>query len=490
MKNFLSIVTAALFLSACGGGDGGGGGGVITGSVLDGTVVSGRVCFDINNDNSCTSADTYVKTNSDGTFKLAYSDPTTPSKYRLIADVRAWESSDTDYANDNNHPTYDYVMAALDPKAPDVVISPVSTYMEQRVHINREDPIALPNNVATMILNGEKFPLGTKPTDAEIEKLLTGNYIQGKNSTDPFTKNFSTRLHNLNNVLARKMQKSQLRWEEKAAALRPGLSWEESSRTVSNNANLNVFKNFGDIVNKVGAADFASFDAIAVESSFNLPLPGDSSISGVLDLDKTVAEANTAFAGAQTYMYKMTTVDSFSGGYQYTDVYYTWNSNSLTAYMHNPKLLQDVFGTNCYSTTVPMNYAGLSISDVVKYFNQSVPEMNAAMSGYGSITTMSRVSAPPVGCSDAGQLLKNFTLSETSSTAPVASKPAGAYVSITGIDYDSLLNQPAFQAGSFVVPPAPQVTYDAPITSSLAPGEASSCIHSGVVYAIDPCRKR
>lgn len=490
MRKTLGIITAALFLSACGGGGGNNGGGVITGSVLDGTVVSGRVCFDINNDNSCTSEDTFVKTNSDGSFELTYSDPEAPNKYRLIADVRAWESSDDDYGTDNNHPTYDYVMAAFDTKATDVVISPISTYMEQRVRINREDPIKLPNQVATMILNGEKYPLGTKPADAEIEKLLTGNYIQGKKSSDPFTKNFSTRLHNLNNVTARKMQKSQLRWEEKTAALKPNLTWEESSRTITNNANLNVFNNFDEIVNKVGAMDFASFDAISVETSFNLPLPNDSSINGVFDLEKTVAEASSAFAGATTYKYTMTTSD-YNGGYLYTDVYYTWNSNSLTAYQYNPKLLYDVFGTNCFSVTVPINYAGLSISDMVKMWNQSVPEMNAAMAGYGSITTMSKVSSPPMGCSESGQLLNNFDVSVASPTEPVAEKPAGSYVTPPPSPEFHLTELGTINADAFVVPPEPQVTYDAPITSNLANGNFMVCpINSGEIARPEPCRKK
>lgn len=469
-KLLLSVIAAGV-LSACGGGSGGGSGATVSGYVLDGKVESSRVCYDKNEDNQCTSADGYVTTNEEGYFEI-----TQQTEYQLIADVRYQEASDSDYASGT--PDYDYVMHAFDQSRDEVVISPLSTYLNYETTVGGKSKAQALHNTVSLIESYEEYEY-TEEVEVEYEytEIIQSNYIQGKESNDGHLADYSSRIHNINEVLAREMQESQAVWEDRfydGNLYLEDSSWSSNSDTVVSNSHYTAFESFETIVEEVTQYEYSSFSAETVSDSLWMDVPGTDQIQDLIDYMETELRISEEFSGS-TYMHTITSL------YSTIRAYYVFSSQGISYYAQT--------GDYCVFASSPFNSsisAGWSESQFVSEMNKAFDQVNGA--GYGiTYSDLVKTSAPPANCSSLSDLLDDFntTTSLDNSSDGAIYKPN--YPCIGTVDSEGTCKPPApIIASNKTVQKSDTISSGG---SNMAPATISTCGKPGVIYAMSPCNR-
>jgi hypothetical protein len=482
-------LTAALLLTltACGGskevttttvteagGSGSDTGGTLSGRVIDSSVGSARVCFDMNNDSQCTTGDSYVETDAEGYYEISYEEETIVEEYHLIADVRSSESTDADYASGT--PDYDYVMHAFDQgTGKPNIISPLTTYMNYEQRNTGAPAETVASNTVQVIDQYEQY---TYAEEVEIEyeytEYVQGDFISNKDSADQHKADFNQRVHNLNEMMARQMQESQAVWEDRfysGDVTVDSFDWSDNSHLVVTNANSSVFQGFEVIVEEVTSYEHGTFDALEVSDSLWVDVPSATEINNLLAYISARETYSNEFTG-NTYRHSI----SFNGSLS-SYGYFVISSGSVTYYVENV----DNFGDNfCVFANAPFPSSGsLSESDFVSQMNSAFQEVNQQGGGI-FYSDLARVSAPPSGCSSVGDVLANI---DTATSIETASE---------GDIYDNSVRPDqnwSFPATSAVLSVASPVKLaPSSLSSNFSTGTLSTCSYGGVNYATNPCR--
>ncbi len=392
------LINVPLLLTGCGGGGGSSSSDdstsssttySVTGYVLDGNVGTARVCFDLDGDNQCTSDDKTTYTDSNGYFELTYSDSSYLSSYELISDVRYSDATDSDYSS--GAPDYDYVLKAF-AQSDSVVLSPISTYMNYlSVYSDSTDSEILAATLDIIETNEQYSYSISSLTQTQLETYLQGNFIQSESASNQVVASFNTRLHNINEVLARKMQESQIAWEDNfnnGDITVDDSSWSSISATVVTNANATVFQGFDTIVEEVESYDYSSFDAETVSGTLGVSLPDDDTIQSLVDYIEALDEIDTEFSGT-TYRNSYET-----SGYTVYQ-YYVFGSDGISVYV-------DMDGTCAYASAP--TYSDYTDWDAIIDELDSIYESSSYYSNYSPMT---EVSGPPTDCSSVYSLLED-----------------------------------------------------------------------------------
>lgn len=480
-KFFLVIVTCGV-LTSCGGGSDDNatntGGSddddrTLSGYVLDGAVEASRVCYDLNADSQCTAEDSYVTTNSEGYFEINLRDD-----YQLIADVRHSESKDTDYTSGS--PDYDYVMQAFDQGRDIVVISPLSTFMSYQKNIKGESEETIVSDIVSIIAAHEQYAYSQEVETAyEYTEIIQGNFIQGRESDDTHLADYNTRLHNINEVLAREMQESQAVWEDRFYSGELNLDstdWNANSDVIVTNSYGTTFENFEIIVEEVTAFDYREFNAREVSDSIWMDVPDISNIQSLLSFIDTQISLSEEFSGS-TYRHSITdeSTDSVVFGY------YVFSPEAIS-YYHESEIMGE---RSCFFATSPFadELSGVSESDFISQLNTAFSEINASVPGI-SYSSLQAVSKPPVNCSSFSSLLDNFNTTSDLSNASV-----GQLYQPTSACVDTVDEEGKCRTLPAVIAQGPSAVKTTSLSNGdLAPATLNTCNYGGRQYAINPCR--
>jgi hypothetical protein len=482
-------LTAALLLTltACGGskevttttvteagGSGSDTGGTLSGRVIDSSVGSARVCFDMNNDSQCTTGDSYVETDAEGYYEISYEEETIVEEYHLIADVRSSESTDADYASGT--PDYDYVMHAFDQgTGKPNIISPLTTYMNYEQRNTGAPAETVASNTVQVIDQYEQYTYAEKvEIEYEYTEYVQGDFISNKGSADQHEADFNQRVHNLNEMMARQMQESQAVWEDRfysGDVTVDSFDWSDNSHLVVTNANASVFQGFEVIVEEVTSFEHGTFDALEVSDSLWVDVPSATEINNLLAYISARETYSNEFTG-NTYRHSI----SFNGSLS-SYGYFVISSGSVTYYVENVDNFVDNF---CVFANAPFpSSGGLSESDFVSQMNSAFQEVNQQGGGI-FYSDLARVSAPPSGCSSVGDVLANI---DTATSMETASE---------GDIYDNSVRPDqnwSFPATSAVLSVASPVKLaPSSLSSNFSTGTLSTCSYGGVNYATNPCR--
>jgi len=464
IKHLPWLLSAAM-ISACGGADVGSNTPTVpmktvSGYVLDGNVGNSRVCLDINRDKQCTSVDTFVTTGSDGHYTLSYDATINIKEYALIADIRSNEATDVDYLIGT--PNSDYVLAAFDPTATEVNISPVSTYMNTLQRATGKTSAEVTTEVSTVIDNAETFPYnGTQPLNTS--DYLTSNFIQNKSNADTGVANLNTRLHNINEVLARGYQQSQAQWEDaiyNGSVTLTTPDWSAYSELAIESSQYNVGTQFASIVQGIGSKPYNTFNAKLEASALMFGTPTITQVTDAIGYQQNVKSAQSELVGT-IVKYSIT-----SNGTTTTTYFHFSSANTITVYI-------DFGGTlGCSTSTSPFTTMGANMSPTAfrDLLNQSLQSVQTPGT---TISQASIASSVPSGCSSFSTMIASFE-------STMKPKPA---VTSTGIP--SCGNLPCNRAGlqASVGTNTVQKNPPAPIVSSPPPtvaGSINTCSNVGV----------
>lgn len=475
--NIAILVAILLLMSACGDNTDEAKYTTITGKVLDGPVNKARVCLDKDGDRQCTDYDEYVVADQDGVYTMRIKDDGNLSAYSLIADIRSSEAEDSDY--ESGKPDYDYVMKGFEVTDGENVISPISTYVDWKRYdaatgSKRSQDVAL-GEVRYQIVNNELFSFGQLRPEQEIidKDLIKGDYSQ--DSGDDYDSNYNKRLHNINEVLARKMQDSQIGWEDKlynGDVTLENRSWSENSALVIDNAQASVFNGFEDIVKEVGSVDYNNFNAKEIADKFSINYPTNETIQDLLDYNDYLGEVSSEFSG-QTIKFSMTTTSYYDNSSTTMTFYYHLDNNGeLEVYM-----ISDLLGCLTQSAPLPVGTGG----DFMKNLQTTIDQMNS--SGMTGVTYSDAVivSAPPSSCSTLDDLLANMgtTVNTDSSYEPNTIK----YFDYANVDVSSQFEG----QGMSTVPNQPKPTATSMMSTPTASGNGLLRTCSSAVFCETDC---
>jgi len=407
--NSTIIILSMFLLVACGGGSsgdssssgssssssGGSSTNTATGYVLDGNVGSTAVCFDSNFDNQCTSADTYsTTTDSEGYFEIEYTEEI--MEYTMISDVRYDTATDSDY--EAGSPNYDYVMKAFDQSnRDDIIISPLSTYMQHQKETTNKTNSQISQEVVSTIDQYETYEYSSEvEVSYEYTELIQQNFITNKESNDGHVSDYSERLHNINEVLAREMQEAQYGWDsgffDNNLTANGETDWSTSSGSLVSNANNNVFESFEIIVEEVTSYNYSSFSAAEVSSTLEQQIPSAQSMQQLFTYMDAKESAANELSG------QIIKLNYSSLGY---NAYYVFNNNSVTVYSD--------LGGDCVEMTIPIQWpTGFTAQEFADQLN----EFGTAQGVYATV-----VNSAPTDCSSYADILNGFDVQDSASSA-------------------------------------------------------------------------
>ncbi|MGF1769355.1 hypothetical protein L4D06_18480 [Enterovibrio makurazakiensis] len=491
-KFTLSAITAVLILAGCGGGGDTADGNspsspaptssTVKGHVLDGQVASARVCFDMNNDLQCTDEDQYTETDSDGYFELTYEESSILETYTIIADVRQSTAVDSDYGGGRIH--NDYVMTAFDPTREDVVISPVSSYINFESALSGKPANQVLSELTSTILQNEQFEYEASiETEVEYTELVVGNFVLGTDASDPHQADFNNRLHNLNEVVARKMQESQAYWEDRywggGVSLQDS-SWSAHSGDVVFNANATTFQGFEAILEEVQSHDFSSFDAELIADSLWVDVAPSELIQELIDYNQLRSEVTDELTGVP---YRSTV--TFDGEMDYF-YYWVFSDSNLRVYL-------DSTDGECIFTDVPFPYdATYTIQQFVDEFNGYVQNNSQFGVILGPMTPTNSV---PANCSSVYAYLDDYNFDDDYDSADGDYKRVDPCKTMINCNAASeaaanINNRPMMTSNSPVQKGTPSLGGGSGGGSTTAPGSlGGACGYDGKNYVRNPCAK-
>ena len=314
----------------------------VSGYVLDGAINNATVCIDTNGDKQCNSNEPSSKTLSDGHYSFEYEESIDIAKFEVIADIRYESATDSDYTG--GEMDYDYVLTAFNNEKEEVNLSPLSTYMNFQKKTTQKTEEEIVGDVTTLLESYEEY---SYETEIELTEYVTSNYIQHEESSDEDISGLNRQLHNLNEVLARNMQQSQMQWED--AFYRDvnlvSDNWYDNSQMVIENSQYNVFEYFEEITEVVTTYSYTeTFDAEMAASYFTFGRPDADDVQSVLDYmeQEENEEENSAVAGSGIIKY-----------YTYSNpsnaIYYVYDASFLTLYYYDTNTNECTdFGTEAH----------------------------------------------------------------------------------------------------------------------------------------------
>ena len=301
---FMSVAVAGLLIGC---GEGGGSSGhstpavsnkKISGYVLDGPINNANVCIDINGDKQCNDDEPGTTTSNDGQYSFEYSSDIEIDEYEVIADVRHEKVSDSDYSNDKIN--YDYVLTAFDNKKEEVNLSPLSSYLNFQKKITQKTDEEILQETSTLLESYEEYEYES----VEVTEYMTSNYIEYEQSSDEDISKLNKNLHNLNEVLARNMQQSQMQWEKTFAedVNLDSSDWYDNSQMIIENSQYNVFRYFEEITEVVETYSYTeTFNAEIASSYFEFGKPNARDIQEVLDYMSQEQEKEKEASKGESY---------------------------------------------------------------------------------------------------------------------------------------------------------------------------------------------
>jgi len=400
----------------------------LSGYVLDGAIIGARVCLDKNNDGQCSAQDDYFTTTDNrGHFELGYHAATDLAAYRLLADVRMAEARDDDYVG--SQLIYDYQLSAYNPshEQQNIVISPLSSMVAHQVHYRGVDAGEAARTVELSLLTamypernysvwseteGWCYDLSTDSSESELVctqriDYLNRHFVDLQDlASEQEDRDFYTRLHQLNQLLAREMQQSQQVWENTVFGEQTNNDesvWQDHASLIYQNANAVVYDYLDFLLSVLFSESAEDFDALSMSYRF-WPYVPDS-----LDIDEMFEIADDYTVWLQDYkLEKLRLMSAMAGSVYQVDIttfgltingYYYLDNNNVKYYMHT--------GGACLEGEAPLPIDFLPAALFVPAMNLAIEQASSALDGV-SYEFIGAVDMLPIGCIDDARFLAAY----------------------------------------------------------------------------------
>lgn len=457
----LTIIFLTIFFTACGGGGSGGGSSSnsVTGYVLDGAVEDATVCIDLNSNKKCDSDEPTGTTDNEGKYLLNYASSIDLTKYQIIADISASTAKDNDYIS--GKPNYDYTMSSYDNSLDEVNITPMTSLMQNLKKYTSYTDSEIKNFISTQIKYTDKYD--NIRDDKDITNYLTSNYIKNKQSPIEEEQNLNTRLHQINQLMARNMQKSRENWDTVFTNYNYDLI--DNSSLLRENANHNTFNYFEEVVESVQSQEISSFDIDTLETQFSFNNPNPTVLQSIFDYLKYEEQASNDLTGEAV-------------AYDYTNL----NTTVITLIQESQVrfFFQDEDG--CTTTDVNLGYRiGMSAKDFYDSLIQIAPTL--------SYISNVRYSQVPNTCSTFSESLKNSKekLEQLETQEKVTTYTVSDFTfkdSTVKNNLKQFINVGANVSSGAIPQPVTPIS-----SQKLMSGKISTCNVGGAVkYAVNPCK--